>query len=211
MRLKILGIALLAVGAIVGGGYYIYRSNDMVNESINHLYDKKLTFQDSSTEGHITRLKESIEIGKDYAKYKGVGVGSYVSYLYDHYDTNDPNRDPHSWFGKQFAEEGALGVGLYLAAYIGYVVLIGMRYKKYIVGAGGIGAVGAEHCSARTTPHARSTHTTKAFIASLLMMLIPLQFVIGMVFYYGLYVPMYWLFFGVGLYFCNQKYQKFLG
>jgi len=143
-------------------------------EKTNRVADVLENKFDYKTEGsavqHILIMKEAHEIGTKGTHYMGTGIGSYQPYYPKYFNSTITDRDPHSWIALLFAEEGILGILVYPSFFL-YMLISIIRIvikRKFTINS-----------------------------LDITFMLIPFIFILGMTFYYGFFIPMTWIWFGI--------------
>lgn len=170
-KIRVSAFIFIVITAIAAISYFMYLKPH-IKPYLDELVMNRFVLEtDSSAQKHFSLIQEAWQIGSKDSNFMGTGVGSFPKYYYEHYDPNVVDQDPHSWIFRIFAEEGILGV----AAYIGFILWYCFKIPEYI----------------RSKPK-------KGMATSLLLAIIPLHFASGMIFYYGLLTPMFWVWFGVG-------------
>lgn len=158
--------------------YFKYQPlNTVVNNFIINRFDLK---NDGSAIQHFYLIKEAFNIGKSYNPVSGMGVGVYSKYYTTEVNTIYQSWDPHSWIALTFAEQGLIGLIITSLVFLYTFVLIIYKTFKYI-------------------------KNIDYFILSLT--LVPFIFIVGMIFYYGLFSTVVWIWFGISYYYLDH-YEK---
>ncbi|MBN1374355.1 hypothetical protein JW962_03435 [Candidatus Dojkabacteria bacterium] len=151
-----------------------------VPKNIKEFVENRIDIEEEgSALRHFELIEEAYRIGGTDAGFIGIGVGSYYRYYQDNYNLADHDNDPHSWIAKQFAEEGVLGILVYLAFFVWIGVSLVKIFGNYV--------------------KAKQRGPFTELAATVLITAIPFMFLSGMVVYYGFYLPMVWVWVGGGL------------
>ncbi|WKZ29906.1 MAG: O-antigen ligase family protein [Candidatus Dojkabacteria bacterium] len=186
---KLLIAGVVAIAFLAGLGTQIKIPHESGGESnvtqeIFVYAQKAVHPSDDSANDHLRLFKTAIEISsKRY--FLGTGLGTFSNAYQQYIDPQNFNADPHSTYGTLIAEQGVIGLGVYLV-FFGFIWVksIGFLRKAASI----VGEALAKQKTLTREVYAKAMLMT--FIA-VLGMVLPFM-TLATITYYGFFLPMTW-------------------
>lgn len=186
-KFTLVGVVLLGILFMLGYQVplqYNQRKTTLSREIVLYVQDMFKPEEDSA-QGHAQLFESAIKIGNQNPLF-GMGMGTFgVQYEKVIRPGSGTNANPHSTYGMLYAEQGWIGVALYLGVIL-YFWLLSFKSLRNLL----TEILQAKKKDKKTSKEFFTQYSAKLFLA-LIALGIPF-FSIATVSYYGFFLPMAW-------------------
>lgn len=175
------GVILLVVIIWLGIGLFA-KPVSLITQKLISYGVSALNPSQSSTHGHMLLFEDALEIGKD-SPLIGHGLGTFKFQYVEKIDPTVTNADAHSAYAQLFAEQGILG----LIVYVGFIIFVWVKSISFVIDTRKIMVSQLEKKSSKLS----SFNSGTLNILAILTLVFPMISIFAIT-YYGFFLPMVW-------------------